>query len=111
MVKGQVVSFTLRDPEQARKDMEKMLEDMARRQNGHRPALALYFDCCGRGSSLYGTPGVDVELFKRIMGDIPFIGFYSYAEIAPIRQVNYLHNYTGVLLLISEAEKTSKEMS
>lgn len=102
IVKGQVVSFTLRDPERAQEDMELTLEDLARRQNGRRPAFALYFDCCARGTSLYGKGGVDVDLFKRYLGDIPLMGFYTYAEIAPIRRANYLHNYSGVLLLVSE---------
>jgi small ligand-binding sensory domain FIST len=103
VVEGQVVSFTLRDPRRARQDMDRTLKALAKKHANQRPAFAFYFDCCGRGSSLYGKTGVDLALFKQHFGDTPLIGFFTYAEIAPIRKTNYLHNYTGVLALISES--------
>jgi small ligand-binding sensory domain FIST len=105
IVEGQVVSFTLRDPRRARQDMErtlKELKDLVKQHADQPPAFGLYFDCCGRGTSLYGKAGVDLALLKRYFGEIPLIGFFTYAEIAPIQKMNYLHNYTGVLVLISE---------
>lgn len=101
VVEGQVVSFTLRDPRWAKQDMDKTLKDLSKRYRDRPPAFAIYFDCCGRGSSLYGKTGVDLALFKRHFGEVPLIGFFTYAEIAPIQKRNYLHNYTGVLTLIS----------
>jgi len=104
IVEGQVVSFTLRDPRRARQDMDRTLKELEKQHADHPPAFALYFDCCGRGTSLYGKTGVDLALFKRHLGDIPLIGFFTYAEIAPIQKINYLHNYTGVLALISNSQ-------
>jgi small ligand-binding sensory domain FIST len=100
---GQVLSFTLRQPEETRAAMEEMLQEMAHIHHGRPPAFGFYFDCCGRGSSLYGESGTDLELIKKHLGDIPLIGFFSYAEIAPLGQVTQLHNYTGVLALVSPA--------
>jgi small ligand-binding sensory domain FIST len=101
---GQVMSFTLRQPEETRLAMEEMLQEMAQIHHGRPPAFALYFDCCGRGTSLYGEPGTDLALIKKHLGDIPLLGFFTYAEIAPLGQLTQLHNYTGVLALISEAD-------
>jgi len=103
ILEGQVISFTLRDPRRARQDMDRTLKELAKQHTHQSPVFGIYFDCCGRGTSLYGKSGVDLALFKRYFGEIPLIGFFTYAEIAPIQQTNYLHNYTGVLVLISDA--------
>ncbi len=106
IVEGQVVSFTLRDPRRARQDMERTLKDLSKQLGGRPPAFGIYFDCCGRGTSLYGKPGVDLSLFKKHFGDTPLIGFYTYAEIAPIQKINYLHNYTGVLVMFTNPDNS-----
>lgn len=100
---GQVMSFTLRQPEETKAAMEEMLQEMAQIHHGRTPAFGLYFDCCGRGSSLYGESGTDLALIKKHLGDIPLLGFFTYAEIAPLGQFTQLHNYTGVLALVSPA--------
>ena len=100
---GQILSFTLRQPDETKLAMEEMLQEMSKIHYGRPPAMAFYFDCCGRGSSLYGESGTDLKLIKRYLGDVPLIGFFTYAEIAPLGPLTQLHNYTGVLALISEA--------
>ena len=100
---GQIFSFTLRQPEETKLAMEEMLQELSQVHHGRNPAFGLYFDCCGRGSSLYGESGTDLALIKKYLGNIPLIGFFSYAEIAPLGQVTHLHNYTGVLTLVSDA--------
>jgi small ligand-binding sensory domain FIST len=100
---GQIFSFTLRQPDETRVAMEEMLSELSQIHHGRTPAFGLYFDCCGRGSSLYGESGTDLALIKKHLGDIPLIGFFTYAEIAPLGQVTHLHNYTGVLTLVSDA--------
>ncbi|MEW6325248.1 MAG: FIST N-terminal domain-containing protein [Nitrospirota bacterium] len=100
---GQVLSFTLRQPDETKAAMEEMLQEMAQIHHGRTPAFGLYFDCCGRGSSLYGESGTDLSLIKKYLGEIPLLGFFTYAEIAPLGQLTQLHNYTGVLALVSSA--------
>lgn len=99
---GQVVSFMIREPTQAMHDMESMVSDLAKIHRDRPPAFAMYFDCCGRGRSLYGKTGVDLSIIKKHFGEIPLIGFLSYSEIAPIHGVPHFHNYSGILVLISE---------
>jgi small ligand-binding sensory domain FIST len=63
----------------------------------------LYVNCCGRGTSLYGRPNVDRDIIRGAFGDLPLIGFFSYAEIGPAGDHACLHNFAGVLTLIGEA--------
>lgn len=99
---GQVVSFALRDPRRACKDIAEMVSDLSRVHHGHPPRLGLYFNCCGRGPALYGKPDIDLTIIKRYFGEMPLIGFFSYAEIAPVRATTFLHTYSGILVLISD---------
>lgn len=100
---GQVVSFTVRDAANARRDMENMVEELSRVCSGRPPGFGVYFNCCGRGTALYGHANVDLEIIRRQFGDLPVIGFFTYAEIGPTADGSCLHNYTGVLTLIGEA--------
>lgn len=100
---GQVVSFTVRDADRARRDAEEMVADLATVCAGQPPGFGLYVNCCGRGTSLYGHRNVDVDIIRREFRDLPLIGFFSYAEIGPSADGCCLHNYTGVLTLIGES--------
>jgi small ligand-binding sensory domain FIST len=99
---GQVVSFMIREPTKALHDMESTVSDLAKIHRDRPPSFAMYFDCCGRGRSLYGKSGVDLSIIKKYFGEIPLIGFFTYSEIAPIYGVPQFHNYSGILALISE---------
>ena len=99
---GQVISFMLREPGESARDMETVVSELAKIHHGRPPSLALYFNCCGRGRSLYGSTGVDHAIIKKYFGDIPLIGFFTYSEIAPIHGITRFHNYSGVLVLIGE---------
>jgi small ligand-binding sensory domain FIST len=99
---GQVISFTIRDPARARDDMEAMVEDLARICAGRPPKFGVYFNCCGRGTSLYGRPNVDLDIIRRHFSDLPVIGFFTYAEIGPTAEGSCLHNHTGVLTLVGD---------
>jgi small ligand-binding sensory domain FIST len=102
IAEGLAVGFTLREPMQARQDTEEIIADLARIHQGVTPKAGFYFNCCGRGTSLYGEKDVDVTFLRRAFPDLPLIGFFSYAELAPLHGINLFHNYTGVLTLISE---------
>jgi small ligand-binding sensory domain FIST len=102
IAEGQAVAFTLREPLRAKQGTEEIVTDMARIHQGVTPKAGFYFNCCGRGTSLYGEKDVDVTILQRAFPDLPLIGFFTYAELAPIQTTNLFHNYTGVLTLISE---------
>jgi small ligand-binding sensory domain FIST len=60
----------------------------------------LQIDCAGRGAQLYGdavTPRLITPVQREIGEDLPWIGFHSYGEIAPIGGRNLFHQYTMAL--------------
>ncbi|MFH0785778.1 MAG: FIST N-terminal domain-containing protein [Pseudomonadota bacterium] len=91
-----------------RRDMNLVLERtalMARELRGslHHPEQAayFYFNCCGRGSYLFGEPEPDVDVLRNQLGkDCNMIGFFTFGEFAPVRGKNYFHNYTGILVAV-----------
>lgn len=96
---GQVVSLCMRDSIRAQADLQAMLRELREETRSLLPAFGLYFNCCGRGRSLYGSADVDVRTIRSTLGAFPLIGFSTYAEIAPVAGENRLHNYSGVLTL------------
>lgn len=100
---GEKMVFALRDPQRAREDLKQMLERQSKSLAGKRPRLGLYFNCCARGTSLYGIPGIDTAYIRQVLGDFPLIGFFGNFELAPLGQRNHLLAYTGVLVLITES--------
>ena len=100
---GQVISFTMRNPDVARQDLKQMLERISAHNSPARPfRFGLYFNCCARGTSLYGLEGIDTAYINNALGDIPIAGFFGNAEFAPLMGSNHLFTYTGVLVLFSE---------
>ena len=101
---GESMIFAMRDGQRAREDLDQMLRRQAGKLNGRTPGFGLYFNCCARGNSLYGIPGIDSAYIRRALGDFPLIGMFGGYELAPLGRANHLFAYTGVLALISEQE-------
>src|SRR3990172_6784487 len=99
---GQAMIFAFRDGERAREDLNQMLARQVENLRGRKPAFGLYFNCCARGSSLYGIPGIDSAYIRQALGDFPLIGMFGGYELAPLGGENRLFAYTGVLVLITE---------
>jgi len=99
---GQSIIFARREAGSARGDLLRMLEEIPAQSAGRRYKFGLYFNCLARGSSLYGEAGVDSALLAGALPDLPLLGFFCNAEIAPLRGANQLFTYTGVLLLVAE---------
>ena len=101
---GEAMIFTMRDGQRARDDLAQMLYRQVEMLGGKKPAFGLYFNCCARGSSLYGLPGIDSAYIAQALGDFPLIGMFGGYELAPLGQTNHLFAYTGVLALITERD-------
>jgi len=93
--------FVLREGQAAREDLKEMLRRVGR-DAGRDARFGFYFNCAARGSSLYGMPGIDTAYISSAFGDLPIIGFFGNAEIAPLRGQNRLFTFTGVLALIGD---------
>ncbi len=98
---GQLLTFALREPAGAREDLMRMSSDLQR----DRPdaSFGLYFNCMARGRGLYGEPDVDSRTLRESLKGVPVAGFFTGSEIAPIQGKTHLHQYSGILLLVSDA--------
>jgi small ligand-binding sensory domain FIST len=88
--------FCRRDPESARRDMNRMVRQLAGRLNGP-PKAGLYVSCVARGAALFGDAGVETGLIRETFGEFPLIGFFANGEISRDR----LYGHTGVLTLFT----------
>jgi len=100
---GQNITFALRNSQMARDDLKQMLERMKSQGDPDKPyKFGLYFNCCGRGSSLYGQKGIDTAYINYYLGNVPIIGFFGNSEFSHLHGKNHIFTYTGVLVLFSE---------
>lgn len=94
---GDGIMFTKRDRSTANADLVQMLERLKKRIS--RPIQGgLYFSCLSRGHNLFGDAGVEMQIVRDVMGDIPLAGFFANGEISHRR----LYGHTGVLALFLE---------
>lgn len=101
VTEGETLIFAMRDGQRARDDLRQMLQRQAVNLAGRKPAFGFYFNCCARGHSLYGIPGIDSAYIKQSLGNFPLIGMFGGYELAPLGRANHLFAYTGVLALIT----------
>lgn len=96
---GDGIMFTKRDRSTAKDDLVHMLEKLKKRIS--RPIQGgLYFSCLSRGHNLFGDAGIELQILRDVMGDIPIAGFFANGEISHKR----LYGHTGVLALFLEPQ-------
>lgn len=92
----------------ARRDFEKIVKrnkeiaiKLAEDLKGKKPKFVIYTDCAGRGEMLFGKECIqEVNVMRENVGlQLPFFGFYSYGEMAPLGKANYFHNNTAVVTI------------
>ncbi len=98
---GQTVQFHLLDREAAHQDLVAMLTRLRVRLANQRPRFGLYVCGAGRGRALFGSPHHDITVIREVLGDFPLAGFFSRAELAPVNEVNHMHQFTGVLTIFA----------
>jgi small ligand-binding sensory domain FIST len=96
---GMLMSFGVKDAGAARDDLTRVARELSRDIAGAAPSCALYVNCAGRGTGLYGRPDVDMRILRQRFGNIPIAGMQSSFEIAPHGNVASFQLYTGVLSL------------
>ncbi len=92
---GERLLFVRRDPGAAQKDLQRMLDGLARRLDGRPIWGGVYVSCVARGPHLFGEAGRESEMIRETLGDFPLVGFSASGEICHDR----LYNFTGVLAL------------
>jgi hypothetical protein len=102
---GEKIRIMRRDEEKISEGAKKLAERIKTKLDGKKPIAVFQFDCAGRGKMYFGEhvkeKGIDV--IQDILGkDIPWLGFYCFGEIAPIKNSNFYHNLTVSLCVIYE---------
>jgi hypothetical protein len=100
---GTSIWVTRRDHEKLANGVDRVAEEI-KTQLGEEPAkLVFQFDCAGRGK-VFLREQQKLRLLETLRGqigpDVPWLGFYTYGEFAPVGGHNYFHGYTVVLTAI-----------
>jgi hypothetical protein len=100
---GTGVWVTHRDYEKLAQGVRGAAEEI-KAQLGDDPAkLVFQFDCAARGK-IFLREQQKLELLETLRGriglDVPWLGFYTYGEIAPVGAYNCFHNFTLALMVL-----------
>lgn len=93
---GQALMLVRRDPQGAKADLRRMLDDVARRLRGRPVRAAFYHSCLARGRHMFGEDGAELAMIREALGEVPLVGFFGHGEFSGER----LYAYTGVLTLL-----------
>ncbi len=103
VIEGTSIWVMRRDQELIYEGTQDLAQSIKTQLNGQTPKLIFQIDCYGRGKSILTEQQKHHnlrQLQNDIGADLPWIGFYSHGEIAPMGQQNTFHNYTLVLVAI-----------
>jgi hypothetical protein len=100
---GTSIWVTRRDSEKLANGVERAAEEI-KTQLGDNPAkLVFQFDCAGRGK-VFLRQQQKLRLLETLRGrigpEVPWLGFYTFGEIAPVGGHNCFHGYTVALTVI-----------
>src|SRR5262249_12936914 len=97
---GTKITMTRRDSDQMYSGVERLGAELASDLNGKKPKLVFQFDCASRGRLMFAEEEkmrLVTRLQTAVDPTVPWIGFYSSGEIAPIGGTNCFHNFTVAL--------------
>lgn len=92
-----------RDKELIRKGLCEVSEKISQDFSGQKPKFILQFECSGRGKVVFREQEKNDlirSLQQEVGADVPWLGFYTYGEIAPVGGLNCFHNFTSVILAV-----------
>lgn len=107
VIPGSRLALLVRDREAARRSLEASIEDVLAGEG--RLAGAIYFNDIERGAGFHGIEDLDAAYLRRSLGEIPFAGFFSSLELAPMGGRNRFHQYAGVLAGLYDREPPDRE--
>lgn len=103
---GSKVQFMSRDNQRMLESAQEKTNMVLNSLDGEQPVWALYIDCAGRSRAFNGADVEEAGLVQdRIGQEIPFLGFYSGVEIAPILGRSRPLDWTGVLTVFTVETK------
>ncbi|MBL0226053.1 MAG: FIST C-terminal domain-containing protein [Geobacteraceae bacterium] len=103
---GQEIQFMVRDNRMMIKSIHENIPEIINRiaADGRKALFALYISCGGRTAEIALTEGEEGLEVQKVLNEagVPFLGFYTGVEIAPMLGRSRGLDWTGVLLILTE---------
>ena len=100
---GMSIWVTRRDSEKLADGVERAAKEIKTQIGDTPPKLIFQFDCAARGK-IFLREQQKLQLLEKLCQqigtDVPWLGFYTFGEIAPVGERNCFHNFTVVLTAI-----------
>lgn len=103
---GAKIVMTRRNPEKITQNAIQYARELKGRHPDKKPALIFQFDCAWRGRILFGDniSSQVISPVQEVFGkEMPWLGFHTFGEIAPVGDANYFHNVTVALCAIYDS--------
>jgi small ligand-binding sensory domain FIST len=97
---GAELAFAWRETLSAVRDRTRMLAGVAEGTPG-LPSAAVYFNCVGRGRSLFLEEDADLKAIRAALPGVPLLGMASSFELGPSGRASQTLMYCGVLAALS----------
>jgi hypothetical protein len=101
---GTSIWFSSRDKEKITTGFDRMAAQIKDQLGGAKPELVFQFECVTRGNLMFREQE-KLQLLKRfrksVGPDVPWVGFYTIGEIAPVEEHNGINRFASVILAIS----------
>jgi hypothetical protein len=101
---GTSIWFSSRDKEKITTGFDRMSAQIKEQLDGAQPELVFQFECVTRGKLMFREQEKQELLrrFRQSVGpDVPWVGFYTIGEIAPVEEHNGINRFASIILALS----------
>jgi hypothetical protein len=101
---GTSIWFSSRDKEKITTGFDRMAAQIKEQLDGAKPELVFQFECVTRGKLMFREQE-KLQLLRRfrqsVGPDVPWVGFYTIGEIAPVEEHNGINRFASIILALS----------
>src|ERR671914_9070 len=101
---GTSIWFSSRDKEKITTGFDRMAQQIEEQLGGEQPELVFQFECVTRGQLMFREQE-KLQLLKRfrqsVGPNVPWVGFYTIGEIAPVEEHNGINRFASIILALS----------
>ena len=101
---GTSIWFSGRDKEKITTGFDRMAAQIKEQLDGAQPELVFQFECVTRGKLMFREQE-KLQLLRRfrqsVGPDVPWVGFYTIGEIAPVEEHNGINRFASIILALS----------
>jgi hypothetical protein len=101
---GTSIWFSSRDKVKITTGFDRMAAQIKEQLDGAQPELVFQFECVTRGKLMFREQE-RLQLLRRfrqsVGPDVPWVGFYTIGEIAPVEEHNGINRFASIILALS----------